>query len=262
MDKLTEIMAHKRHEIQGELRNVSEEELSGLADPDRPSLFRALAGCDTLSVIAEIKRKSPSAGHIAKRASAVDQAKLYTRAGADAISVLTDRKYFSGSLDDLAMVTGAIRHNHTATPCLRKAFFIHPIQVVQAANAGASAILIIVRALTNEEIHALHHAAGVAGLDAIFEIHNEADLERAISANARIIGVNNRNLATFATDLAVSEKLIPKIPPVLISIAESGISTPEDVNRIKAAGAHAVLIGQALMQHSDPETFIKQIHAL
>ena len=160
------------------------------------------------------------------------------------------------------MVTGAIRHNHTATPCLRKDFFIHPIQVVQAANAGASAILIIVRALTNQEINALHHAADVAGLDAIFEIHDEADLERAISANARIIGVNNRNLATFATDLAVSEKLIPKIPPVLISIAESGISTPEDVNRIKAAGAHAVLIGQALMQHSDPETFIKQIHAL
>ena len=149
-----------------------------------------------------------------------------------------------------------------AFPCLRKDFFLHPIQVVQAARAGASAILIIVRMLEEKEIRALYRAANLAGLDAIFEIHTEEDLERAILANAKIVGVNNRNLATFTTDLAVSENLIPKIPPSLISIAESGISTLQDVRRVKAVGAHATLIGQALMQHENPESFIEQIHQL
>ncbi len=262
MDKLTEIMAHKRHEIRGKLRQVSEGELRGLADPGRPSFLRAIAGHNTLSVIAEIKRKSPSAGSIAQGASAVDQANLYARAGADAVSVLTDRKYFSGTLDDLVGVTEHLGRNPGAIPCLRKDFFFHPIQVVEAAQAGASAILIIVRTLRQEEIRALYLAANLAGLDAIFEIHTEADLERAILADARIVGVNNRNLATFSTDLAVSENLIPKIPHPLISIAESGISTLEDVRRVKATGAHAALIGQALMQHEDPGSFIQQIHAL
>ncbi len=262
MDKLTAIMAHKRHEIRGKLRQVSDGELSELADPGRPSFLRAIAGRKTLSVIAEIKRKSPSAGSIAPEVSAVDQATLYARAGADAVSVLTDEKYFSGTLDDLVEVTGRIGRGPNAIPCLRKDFFLHPIQVVQAARAGASAILIIVRMLDQNEIRALYRAASLADLDAIFEIHTEADLERALSANAKIVGVNNRNLATFSTDLAVSENLIPKIPPSLIAIAESGISTLEDVRRVKAAGAHATLIGQALMQHEDPQSFIEQIHEL
>ena len=262
MDKLTAIMAHKRHEIRGKLRQVSERELSDLADPGRPSFLRAIAGPKTLSVIAEIKRKSPSAGSIAPKASAVDQATLYARAGADAVSVLTDEKYFSGTLDDLVGVTKRIGRSPGGIPCLRKDFFLHPIQVVQAARAGASAILIIVRMLEEKEIRALYRAANLAGLDAIFEIHTEEDLERAILANAKIVGVNNRNLATFTTDLAVSENLIPKIPPSLISIAESGISTLQDVRRVKAVGAHATLIGQALMQHENPESFIEQIHQL
>ena len=262
MDKLTEIMAYKRREIRGEIRQVTDGELRGLADPQRPSFLRAIAGHKTLSVISEIKRKSPSAGSIAQGASAMDQATLYARSGADAISVLTDEKYFAGTLDDLARVTEGMGWNPEAIPCLRKDFFLHPIQVVEAARAGASAILIIVRMLGQMEIQALFRAANLAGLDAIFEIHNEEDLERAISANAVIIGVNNRNLATFATDLAVSEKLIPKIPPSLISIAESGIATLEDARRVKAAGAHAALIGQALMQHQDPASFMERIHAL
>ena len=262
MDKLTEIMAHKRYEIRGNLRQVSEGELRGLADPGRPSFLRAIASRNNLSVIAEIKRKSPSAGPIAREASAVDQATLYARSGADAVSVLTDRKYFSGTLEDLVGVTEHFGHDSDAIPCLRKDFFLHPIQVVEAARAGAGAILIIVRTLRQEEIRALYRAANLAGLDAIFEIHTEADLERAILANARIVGVNNRNLATFSTDLAVSENLIPKIPHPLISIAESGISTLEDVRRVRATGAHAALIGQALMQHEDPGSFIEQIHTL
>ncbi|MCB1121361.1 MAG: indole-3-glycerol phosphate synthase TrpC [Verrucomicrobiae bacterium] len=262
MDKLTEIMAHKRKEISRSMREIDPSELKALADPARPSLLDALRGRNTVSVIAEIKRKSPSAGDIAAGASALDQAHHYLQAQTDAISILTDEKYFSGHLDDLRAVTGYIAETDAKVPCLRKDFFLHPLQVVEAAEAGASAILIIVRALTDIEIQQLSEAAGISGLDAIFEIHNEADLERALQANARIIGVNNRNLATFTTDLALSERLIPQIPEDCIGIAESGIFSLEDIARMKAAGAQAVLIGQALMQHSDPGSFIREIHRL
>jgi indole-3-glycerol phosphate synthase len=262
MDKLTEIMAYKRQEIAGSLREVADSELEALIDPQRPSLFAALKGHDKVSVIAEIKRKSPSAGDIAAGASAASQAKNYLAAGTDAISILTDNHFFSGTLRDLEEVTSHIQDSNQAVPCLRKDFFIHPIQVVEAAQARASAILIIVRALTDEEIEVLYRSSQLAGLDALFEIHNEEDLQRAVTAEAKIIGVNNRNLATFTTDLALSEKLIPQIPDSCASIAESGIFRIEDVSRVKEAGAQAVLIGQALMQHPDPGAFIREIHSL
>lgn len=262
MDKLTEIMAYKRQEIADRIRDVSDEELTRLADATRPSLFSALQGHEQVSVISEIKRKSPSAGNIAEGASALTQATHYVRANADAISVLTDTQYFSGKLEDLEGVTGYIREVESRTPCLRKDFFVHPIQVVEAARTGASAILIIVRALSDEEMATLYRSANLAGLDSIFEIHNQDDLERAVAAHAKIIGVNNRNLATFTTDLALSESLIPQIPHMCASIAESGIFTLDDVARVKAAGAQSVLIGQALMEHPDPGTFIRQIHEL
>jgi len=262
MDKLTEIMAFKRQEIADRIRVVSDDELIGLANAERPSLFSALKGHDQVSVISEIKRKSPSAGNIAEGASALTQATHYVGANADAISVLTDTQFFSGKIEDLEDVTGYVKQVGANTPCLRKDFFVHPIQVIEAAHAGASAILIIVRALTDEEIATLYRSANLAGLDSIFEIHNQDDLERAVSADAKIIGVNNRNLATFTTDLALSESLIPQIPEACASIAESGIFTIEDVTRVKAAGAQSVLIGQALMEHADPGAFIRQIHDL
>lgn len=262
MDKLNEIMNHKRKELEGMLRPIPSAELKSLVDLERPNLFDALYGHEQVSVISEIKRKSPSAGDIAKNASALSQAKLYETAEADGISILTDQKYFSGSLEDLETVTGHITQNGSNIPCIRKDFFIHPIQVVEAANAGASAILIIARALSNREISDLFSAANQVGLDSIFEIHNEGDLERSVSAGAKIIGVNNRNLATFTTDLALSERLIPQIPKECASIAESGIFNLQDIVRLKAAGAQAVLIGQALMEHSDPGSFIREIHSL
>ena len=262
MDKLTEIMDFKRREIADRVRDVPESELNNLVDPHRPSLFSALKGHDQVSVISEIKRKSPSAGNIAEGASALTQAGHYVGSKADAISVLTDTEFFSGTLQDLKDVTGFIREKQAGVPCLRKDFFVHPIQIVEAAQAGASAILIIVRALNDEEMATLYRCANLAGLDSIFEIHNEDDLERAVSAEAKIIGVNNRNLATFTTDLALSETLIPQIPEACASIAESGIFNIEDVARVKAAGAQAVLIGQALMEHPDPGAFIRQIHEL
>ena len=292
MDKLSEIMAHKRREIAPLLRPVFTDELAELnqALPKPPSFLEALKRPDgKLAVIAEIKRRSPSAGAIKENASALDQAHRYRIAGASALSILTDEKYFGGTLADLAVVTKDFAQTPPAAgvslsnppgvslsnppgvslsnppgvslsnplPCLRKDFMVHPIQIHQARSAGASAILLIVRALTDEEIEALFHAATAAGLDALFEIHTHEELKRAVQHQAKIIGVNNRDLAVFKTDLALSEQLIPHFPKHVIAVSESGIVTPADAARVRAAGAHAVLVGEALMRADDPAALIR-----
>lgn len=265
MDKLTEIMASKRREIAGRIRPVTARELEALAEATqrRPSFFRALDRDDgALAVIAEMKRRSPSAGAIAEGASAVAQAERYARARTDAISVLTDEAYFGGTLNDLRSVTDRLEAEALRVPCLRKDFMVHPIQVVEAAKAGASAILIIVRALTDDEITELHEAAILADLDAIFEVHSEPEIERALKAEADIVGVNNRDLAAFKTDLALSEKLIPLIPRNVLAISESGIFTAADAARAKACGARAILVGEALMRAPDPAALIAAFHAV
>lgn len=266
-DKLSEIMAWKRREIAPLLRPVSEAELAcaDRSNPRPPSFAAALRRDDgRLAVIAEIKRRSPSAGEIRSGVSATNQAMRYRDAGADALSVLTDEKYFGGSLDDLRGVTAQFRGVAPAPaaaaapppPCLRKDFMVHPVQVLQAREAGASAILIIVRALTAEEIRGLMDAARAAGLDALFEIHDESDLERALAHGATLVGVNNRDLAVFRTDIGLSERLIPKFPKEVIAVSESGIFTAADAARVSAAGAHAVLVGEALMKSADPAALI------
>lgn len=260
-DKLTEIMAWKRREISSSLRAVSEAELARAdrATPRAPSFAGALRRPDgTLAVISEIKRRSPSAGDIKAGASSLDQARRYQAAGADALSVLTDEKYFGGTLDDLRGVTAHFRTQPPALPCIRKDFMVHPIQVLEAREAGASAILIIVRALTDEEVKVLAAAATAAGLDALFEIHNEGELERALAHRATIVGVNNRDLAIFKTDLGLSEKLIPQFPRTVTAVSESGIFTGADAARARAAGAHAVLVGEALMKAADPAALIAE----
>lgn len=260
-DKLTEIMAHKRREIAPLLRPVPDAELAAAhASLPRPPSFRAaLRRADgTLAVISEIKRRSPSAGDINAGISAVEQAQRYQAAGADALSVLTDTKFFGGTLDDLRDVTTHFRAVPPARPCLRKDFMVHPIQVLQAREAGASAILIIVRALDDAEIRTLFAAATAAGLDALFEIHNEAELERSVRHGAKIIGVNNRDLAIFKTDLGLSERLIPQFPKDVVAVSESGIFAAADAARARAAGAHAVLVGEALMKSADPSALIAE----
>jgi indole-3-glycerol phosphate synthase len=254
-DKLTEIMAWKRQEIAPLLRPVPETELARLdAELPRPPAFgAALRRADgRLAIIAEIKRRSPSAGDIKAGASAVEQAQRYQVAGADALSVLTDEKYFGGTLQDLRGVTAHFRATPPARPCIRKDFFVHPIQVRQAREAGASAILIIVRALADEEIKVLFGAARAAGLEALFEVHHESETTRAVAHGAKIIGVNNRDLAIFQTDLGLSERLIPQFPRNVTAVSESGIFTAADAARVRAAGAHAVLVGEALMKAPDP----------
>jgi indole-3-glycerol phosphate synthase len=264
-DKLTEIMAHKRREIAPLLRPVFPEELAALDRdlPRPPSFLSALRRRDgQLAVIAEIKRRSPSAGAIKEHASAPEQAHRYRTAGASALSILTDEKYFGGRLADLQQVTGDFAVRGPALPCLRKDFMVHPVQVLQARLAGASAILIIVRALADEEIASLHHAATSAGLDVLFEIHREDELARAVRHGAKIIGVNNRDLAVFKTDLGLSERLIPLFPRNVVAVSESGIATPADAARVKAAGAHAVLVGESLMRADDPAMVIRGFHGI
>ena len=263
MDKLAEIMAAKRREIEDRIRPVRDRELERLAgsQPQGGSFRKALARDDRLSVIAEIKRRSPSAGNIAAAdLDAVEQARKYVNAEADCLSILTDQPYFGGKLQDLWDVVEFLECHNRRTPCLRKDFMVHPVQVVEAIEAGARCILIIVRALEDDEIKALRDAAGLAGLDALYEIHEERELERALRFEPQIVGVNNRDLKRFKTDLAVSELLIPQIPDGIVTVSESGIFTPEDAARASACGADAILVGEALMRAEDPEELVKAFH--
>lgn len=271
-DKLAEIMAHKRLEVAARARAVSLEELAALdARLPRPLSFAAaLRRADgALAVIAEIKRRSPSAGDIKAGVPSLDQALRYQSAGADALSILTDEKYFGGTLADLESVTAHFRASAApgasspaprAIPCIRKDFMVHPIQVLEARQAGASAILIIVRALEDADIRLLHDSARAAGLDALFEIHNEAELDRALAHDATLVGVNNRDLAIFKCDLGLSERLIPKFPAHVTAISESGIFTAADAARVRACGAHAILCGEALMKAPDTAALLADFH--
>lgn len=263
MDKLDEIMAHKRREIEERLRPVRDSELDRLAANQSGLRFReALAAPVGLAVIAEIKRRSPSAGQIAELPDATEQARKYLNAEVDCLSVLTDEKYFGGRLRDLWDVTDFLGDHRRDLPCLRKDFFVHPVQVVEAAEAGARCVLIIVRALSDDEIARLDDATRMAGLDAIFEVHTERELDRAMEFSPRIVGVNNRDLARFVTDLAISETIIPQIPDEVIAVSESGIFTPEDAARARACGAKAILVGEALMREDDPAELVEAFHGV
>jgi len=262
MDKLQEIMTYKREILRQCRRPVRDEELNrhhpGGGHPRR--FEHALKREFGLAVISEIKRRSPSAGAIAENRDAAEQARIYYNAGTDAISVLTDTKYFGGSMEDLWNVNDLLANRPDTPPTLRKDFFVDRLQVLEAAEAGASCILIIVRALSDEEMIHLYEAASLAGLDAIFEVHEEREVERALNCGARIVGVNNRALSRFITDIAISEKIIPQLPEHCVAISESGIHTIEDAERAYSCGADAVLVGEALMKMADPEPFIRALH--
>ena len=267
MDKLKEIMASKRQALAGRLRPIRPQELEQVAQSSKSSqvsisFYEALANPEQLSVIAEIKRKSPSAGDIAVGINAEDQARDYVNAQADALSVLTDSDYFGGSLQDLWNVVDLLNQHKKGTPCLRKDFMLHPLQVLEAAEAGARSILIIVRALSNDEIMRLRETAHFANLDILYEIHDEWELEKALEHEPKILGVNNRDLTVFQTDLSISERLIPQIPESIIKVSESGIFNLEDATRARECGADAILVGEALMKSEDPEALIEAFHSL
>jgi len=210
--------------------------------------FRAFApvlrqGEGKLALIAEVKKASPSAGVIVESFDPVAIARNYGRAGVEAISVLTDERFFQGHLDYLKLI-----REQVPQPLLRKDFILDPLQIMEAAVAGADAILLIVAALGQEELVSLLETAALYQLDALVEVHTLAELDRALETDARLIGINNRNLATFEVDLGVTETLSEEVPERIVLVSESGIRTAEDLARIKACGVDAVLIGEALMR--------------
>lgn len=202
-----------------------------------------------LAVIAEIKRRSPSAGKIGEIVDPAVLAKTYESGGAAAISCLTDSN-FDGTVDDLKVVTQSV-----SVPVLRKDFLVDPIQIAEAKLNGASAVLLMVNVLGNRTAEMLKYCE-VAGLCALVEVHSEAELDVATEAGARIIGVNARDMATFDVDLATTERILPLIKNGAVKVAESGIKRPEDAHRMRKAGAHAVLVGEALVRSTSPHEFI------
>jgi len=211
------------------------------------------------AIICEIKRASPSAGLIARDFDPVAIGQAYERAGADAISILTESDHFLGDLAFLAQVRGVTR-----LPLLRKDFLTTPYQMAQSAAYGADAVLLIVAGLTDEEFRSALDEAHAYELDVLVEVHDAHDLDRALAFGVELVGVNNRNLRTMVTDLAVSEHILPQVPPRTFAISESGMRDLGDVERLRRAGARGFLIGEALMRAEDPGALIatlKHAHA-
>ncbi|MEY2501225.1 MAG: indole-3-glycerol phosphate synthase [Verrucomicrobiota bacterium] len=244
MNRLEQILQVKCAEIERlRPRRAELHRAALLRDDIRPFASALQPGDGKLALIAEVKKASPSAGVIVEQFDPVAIAKNYARAGVEAISVLTDEQFFQGHLRYLSMIREAV-----AQPLLRKDFIVDPIQIMEAAAAGADAILLIVAALTQDELTALLETAETYQLDALVEVHTHPELDRALETDARLIGINNRNLATFEIDLGVTERLSEEVPADIVLVSESGIRTGEDLARIKACGVDAVLIGEALMR--------------
>ncbi len=244
MNRLDEILQTKRIEIE-RLRAQAAE----LAERARKRKeFRDFRGAlmrtdERLAVIAEIKKASPSAGLIARSFDPVTIAQNYEHAGAAAISILTDEQFFQGALDHLVEVRPAV-----TLPVLRKDFILDEIQVAESSAAGADAILLIVAALAQTDLVDLFAAAATYHLDVLMEVHTRNELDRALDLGAKIIGINNRDLATIGVDLSVTEELCKHVPDDVVLVSESGIKTAEDVSLLRGCGVDAILVGEAMMR--------------
>ena len=216
--------------------------------------FRAALAKPGLSVIAEHKRSSPSAGLIREDMELADVVSAYERAGARALSVLTEETRFGGSLEDLAAAPAA-----AGLPILRKDFIVGAYQIHEALAGGADAVLLIVAALEAGPLADLHALAGQLGLAALVEVHNARELEVASAIGAQIIGINNRNLSTLQVDIATTYDLLPKVPAGAVVVSESGLRTREQLRRLEEAGLDAVLIGEALMRSPDIEAATREL---
>ena len=280
---LDRIVDQKRREVAelpehipaaGDLRDVM------LARGERRDFLAALRSprVGSIGLIAEVKKASPSAGVIRADFDPVRIARQYEAGGASCLSVLTDEKFFQGSLDYLQQIRQAVR-----LPLLRKDFIIDERQILEAIEWGADAVLLIVAILTDEQLKRFHELAVGAGLAALVEVHDETELDRALTAGAQLIGVNNRDLKTFTVDLATTERLAAKLfegrgskvetrsgadeaalstlgpRPSILLVAESGIHTRQDVERLARCGARAVLVGESLMKHFDIPAKIREL---
>lgn len=257
---LDKILASKREEVVVASARQSLEALrSRVGDlEDQPRGFaralRYMRDSGGTALIAEVKKGSPSKGVIREDFDPVDIALTYQEGGATCLSVLTDQEYFYGHLRFLGLI-----REQVSLPLLRKDFIVDPYQLYEARLAGADAVLLIAAALEDDKIKELAQIAGELQLDTLLEVHDEGELERALTLPVDLIGINNRDLRTFKTDLQISEKLAGRIPAEQIAVAESGINARQDIDRLRDAGAGAFLVGESLMREADIEAKMKDL---
>lgn len=250
------IVNHKHKELEQEQRRLPLAALKEKLKDQPPTRdFRsALSSPNRINLIAEVKKKSPSKGILREDFDPVAIAETYAAAGASAVSVLTDAQFFDGHLSHLTAIRRAVD-----IPLLRKDFTVDPYQIYQARLAGADAILLIAAILTLAQLREFTQIANTLNLASLVEVHTEKELELALRADAEIIGVNNRNLETFETDIATTFRLIESIPTDKIVVSESGIYTREDVEALRDAGVNAILVGESLMRSPNIERKIKEL---
>jgi indole-3-glycerol phosphate synthase len=255
-DVLDEIVAHKRIELEQQKRIRPESDLRrAAAAAAAPRGFAAaLEANGPVALIAEVKKASPSAGLIRSAFDPAAVATTYERCGAACVSVLTDEKYFQGSLDDLSAVRSAV-----SLPLLRKDFLIDRYQVFEARAFGADCVLLIAECLDDCRMRDLYFAACELGMDVLVEVYDEQNLDRVLKLEPALIGINNRNLRTFVTDLDHTIRLAPRIAGSALLVSESGIRTREDVLMLQAAGVRAILVGETLMRSNDIGTKIHEL---
>ena len=255
-DFLSIIVDNKKKEVETAEKIVSFEQIKkdALSRSEQRPFFKSLQAKDTINVIAEIKRASPSKGDIAIDLDPSDLAKKYEEGGAACLSVLTDSKYFKGSFEDFKMA-----RNASELPMLRKDFLVSPYQVYESAILGADAVLLIARILTSEQMKDLLNLSIDLGMDALVEIHSEKDLEIANHANAKLIGINNRNLSSFETDLGTATTLVELLSENQIPVAASGITKKEDITQNLKSGINNFLIGESLAKSDDTVNFLKSL---
>ncbi|MBN2909665.1 indole-3-glycerol phosphate synthase TrpC [Polycladomyces sp. WAk] len=253
---LDKIVSVKREEVQRlKSRLTSEDAKRAERMPPVRSLAQAMKRKNGVpALIAEVKPASPSKGTIRETVDPVQIAAAYERGGAAAISVLTDETFFSGRADYLTAVKQTVH-----IPVLRKDFLLDESQVVESRLIGADAILLIAAILDEERIVALSRRAHELGLEVLIEVHREEELDRALAAKPDVLGVNNRDLHTFVTDLATTERLCPLLPDSIPVITESGIASPQDVARAAACGVDGMLVGESLMRQDDPESAVRAL---
>lgn len=257
---LDAILAHKRREIEERKQRCSLDELERAIAAASGSTasrdFRRALRQPGVALIAEIKRRSPSGGELRPDASAAELAAVYARAGAAALSVLTDNRYFGGEDADLQAARQA-----SGLPVLRKDFLVDSYQVYETRAIGADAVLLIVRALEQTELERLLALAHQLGLEALVETHSAEEVDRAVAAGARIVGVNNRDLDTLVTDPSLAPRLRQRVPRECVFVAESGISQPRQIEELAGAGVDAVLIGEALLRAPEPGAKLAELVA-
>jgi indole-3-glycerol phosphate synthase len=255
MSRLAELVEAARADVEDRKRRLAPESLKARLTGSRAKrrLADAIRG-PGLSLIAEFKRRSPSFGEIRTGATVAEVVGAYQRGGAAALSVLTDARSFGGSLDDLAEARRA-----SDLPILRKDFIVDPYQVHEAAVSGADAVLLIVAALGDHELSALHHEAGEIGLDCLVEVHDRAELERALAIDAELIGINNRDLTDLTVDVKTAARLLVEVPDDRTVVAESGYERRDQLVELERSGGDAVLIGEAVMRAPDLEAAVRDL---